>query len=102
MRLYYCDVMYSTSVWSAVICHVLCVCVMFPGLDVDGVYRVSGNVAQMQRLRYLVDQSTYTNTQQHYIPEFIAKSTPQRTTFSDLFILIVTVLAIFDCKYFEI
>lgn len=33
-----------------------CVCVCVSGLQVDGIYRVSGNLATIQKLRLLVDQ----------------------------------------------
>lgn len=34
------------------------------GLEADGIYRVSGNLATIQKLRFLVDQGTL------YIPSF--------------------------------
>ncbi len=32
-----------------------------PGLKIDGIYRVSGNLAQIQKLRFMVDHSKLQN-----------------------------------------
>uniref|UniRef100_A0A8D0GS49 Rho GTPase activating protein 15 n=1 Tax=Sphenodon punctatus TaxID=8508 RepID=A0A8D0GS49_SPHPU len=37
------------------------ICFPFPGLDVDGIYRVSGNLATIQKLRFVVNQEEKLN-----------------------------------------
>lgn len=32
---------------------------VFSGLEVDGIYRVSGNLATIQKLRFIVDQGRF-------------------------------------------
>jgi hypothetical protein len=34
-------------------------CIEYKGLDVDGIYRISGNLAEVQKVRLMVDQGEF-------------------------------------------
>ena len=63
----YCGVLYCVVLWCVVVT-LCCVVFCFLGLDVDGIYRVSGNLAVIQRLRHKADHGKHYvthNTFQH-------------------------------------
>lgn len=50
------------------------VCVCAAGLDIDGLYRVSGNLAVIQKLRYKADHGTSTEADGYSRPRVYAGS----------------------------
>lgn len=51
-------VQYTSSLFnfSVLLCADLKYVILFSGLDVDGIYRVSGNLATIQKLKFIVNQ----------------------------------------------
>lgn len=43
-------------IFSVLLCAGLKYAILFSGLDVDGIYRVSGNLATIQKLKFIVNQ----------------------------------------------
>lgn len=57
----YSTIMYNTLhhclfLFSVLLCADLKYAILFSGLDVDGIYRVSGNLATIQKLKFIVNQ----------------------------------------------
>lgn len=48
-------------------------CCLFSGMEADGIYRVSGNLATIQKLRFIVDQGRFnTNSSRSLLFLFVA------------------------------
>lgn len=48
-------------------------CCVFSGMEADGIYRVSGNLATIQKLRFIVDQGRFnTNSSRSLLFLFVA------------------------------
>lgn len=48
-------------------------CSVFSGMEADGIYRVSGNLATIQKLRFIVDQGRFnTNSSRSLLFLFVA------------------------------